>query len=166
MLVPPTYSMIRMSGEMRHRGHDMNRSHRLIDWQESHSILWAHVSCLCLGLGLITRGLLPIFAERIVAGVAPSGTALLVGSVAVMLGGAFCGLHVLIRRRVAWAALTGAALSGGLMLAAAAATLVGESSPAAFILAGLCGAVACSTWLAVGACRAAPRRDDAVRSDA
>ncbi len=134
-----------------------------MEWRTEHSTLWAHVSCLCLGVGLITRGVLPILGERIVARASPSAATLLVGSIAMLLGAAFVGLHVLIRRRVLWAAWTGFGLAAAITAGAATATLIAETPPTTFVLVGLAGSVTIATWLATGVRSASGRPPAPVR---
>jgi|GEM_PF-1769221 len=74
------------------------------DWKASDSILFAHIACLFMGVGMIFWSSAPGIVTRIVTGDAPSPSAIFFYSAACVLGLAFIGIHVLIRRGVLWSA--------------------------------------------------------------
>ena len=73
------------------------------DWEPAHNILFAHMACLCLGVGMLLWGIAPALVERLVTGRVPHADRLLPDSLVLMLGVAFVGMHVLVRRGVLWA---------------------------------------------------------------
>ncbi len=118
-------------------------------WQPSDSVLLAQMSCLFLGLGMIVWGLAPAFIERAITKHAPPILDLLVGSVVVLMGFAFIGLHVLVgrrNRRGVWIAfLVSATLAAiGLALTILAGLHVGSSFLILFS-----GWTCFATWLAL-----------------
>ena len=38
------------------------------DWEPAHNILFAHMACLCLGVGMLLWGIAPALVERLVTG--------------------------------------------------------------------------------------------------
>jgi len=122
---------------------------RRIDWTPAHNVLFAQISCLCLGVGMVLWGVAPAFVQRLITHDPPSGTAILLNSLVFMLGGAFIGMHVLVRRGVRWAVWTAFSLSAFLAAAGLALTTVtGVGLSSSFLLL-LSGCTCFATWLAI-----------------
>ncbi len=124
---------------------------RKTTWQPEDSLLFAQVSCLCLGVGMLIWGLAPAIVQRLVTGHAPDWDVFFVDSVVLLLGVAFVGLQALVARAVRWAVWTAFAISA--MLAAAGlalTTIVGMRLTSSFLVL-LSGWNAFACWLAIGA---------------
>jgi len=119
------------------------------DWEPAHSVLFAHVACLCLGVGMILWGLAPAVVAHLVTRRMPDPDALLVNSLVFMLGVAFLGMHVLVRRGVLWAAWAAFLLSALIAAAGLALlTVTGIRVTSSFLL--LLSSCTCfATWLAI-----------------
>lgn len=119
------------------------------DWRPADNILFAHTSCLCLGIGMVIWSAAPLIVQRAVTGMPPSIDALFVNSLVFVLGLAFIGMHVLVRRGVLWAVWTAFLLSA--MMAAAGivlTALTGLQLQNSFMLF-LSGWTCLATWLGI-----------------
>ena len=117
--------------------------------RSSQRLVFAHASCLCLGLALIMWSVAPALIERVLTGHAPHAQTLAIGSASLLVGLTFLGLHVLIRRAVRWALW--AAFGTALAIATAGVTAAmasGSSTPSLFSLILACATVV-TTWRAL-----------------
>jgi hypothetical protein len=128
--------------------HDMvNTEERLK--KSADNLIFAHSTCLFLGVGLVMWSVAPILIERMVSGMTPSLNHIFSDVAASLLGFAFIGLHVLIRRGVRWAfwmtfGLTAIMTTAGLALT----TLHGIQMISTCLL--MLSACACyASWLAI-----------------
>jgi len=119
------------------------------NWTPEHNILFAHASCLCLGIGMLLWGLAPALVERLITDRAPSLHAFLLNSLVFVLGLAFIGMHVLVRRRIRWAVWAAFLVSATLAAAGLALTTASgfQLSSSFLLLLSMCTCFA--TWLAI-----------------
>jgi hypothetical protein len=83
----------------------MSNSARKRDrWSLEHRLLFGQISCLCFGMGLILWGLAPTLMQRILTNEPPSTFDLAVNLACFLVAVLFIGFHLLIKRRVRWAA--------------------------------------------------------------
>ena len=122
---------------------------RKLEWRPEHSILWAHTSCLCLGICLVLMGIAPALIDRVVSGDTPELITIAIGSIAFLFGGTFIGLHVLVRHRVYWAAWAAFILAMALCFGAMSAILTTSTLSAAVFLLVLAANVSYANWLAI-----------------
>ena len=114
-------------------------------------LLLAQLTCLLLGVGLLLWGMAPALVECIVSGKPQNWADLLANTTVLALGAAFVGLHVLMRRRVRWAAWVAFLLSASVVsVELALATADGMQLSNSFLLL-LSGSTSFATWLAIGA---------------
>ena len=120
-------------------------------WESRDSLLYANAACLFLGVGMIFWGIAPDVVERLVTGKTPALNTLLLNSATFILGLAFIGMHVLLKRGIRWAAW--AAFSTSAILASAGLALItstGVQLVSSFLV--LLSASTCfSSWLAIAA---------------
>ena len=119
-------------------------------WDPKDSIVFAHAACLALGVGMVFWGIAPALVERLVTGRPADLSMFLFNSTAFALGGAFIGLHALVRRGRRWAVWTAFTLSALLSATGLILTIiVGAQLTSSFLLV-LSGSTCFATWLAIG----------------
>ncbi|MBK8914855.1 MAG: hypothetical protein IPM64_09710 [Phycisphaerales bacterium] len=113
------------------------------------SIVYAHASCLCLGLALIFSGLAPAIIERIVTNHSPDWLMITAGAASIVTGALFVGLHSFIRRGARWAVwagfLTALALLGGWFVA----SMTAPDRFLSVVVPVLAGGTTVATWIAL-----------------
>ena len=116
-------------------------------------LLYAHLSCLCLGLALLLWGLAPAIVDRVLTGRSPSFQTLALDSLTILVGLTFIGLHRLIRGGVRWALWTAFIAALVFTTAAVGASVYpGGFRPSLFPLIFAAGTTL-TTWLAITAAR-------------
>lgn len=115
------------------------------------SILFAHIACLLLGIGMVIWGAAPAVIHWLVTRQLPGVDVLMLHGTNLLLGLAFIGLHVLLRQRVRWAAwvtfLTSATLASTVLVLI---RITGLHPASSFLL--LASSATCfASWLAITA---------------
>lgn len=118
-------------------------------WGPNDSILFAHVSCLLTGVGMVVWGVAPAVIHWLVTRHMPGFDILRLHITNLLFGLAFVGLHVLLRQRVRWAAwvtfLASAALASTVLVLI---RLTGVQPASSFLL--LASSCTCfASWLAI-----------------
>lgn len=113
------------------------------------AIVYAHSSCLCLGLALIALGLAPAVIERIVTHQAPDMIVFLAGAASICVGSLFVALHTFIRRGARWAAWAGFLTAMLLLLGWFAASRMMTQQMLLLVVPVLAGATTIATWIAL-----------------
>lgn len=120
-------------------------------WSLEHRLMFGQAACLFFGLGLIMWGLAPTMINRVLTGEPPSVASLAVNLMCFLVAVMFIGFHLLIKKRVRWAAwsaflISCIVLGGGVAISFA----TGFQFNSSFIL--LLSVVTCfATWLAIEA---------------
>jgi len=121
---------------------------------------YASLCALCFGLALLVWGLVPAVIERLVTHRPPELAALALGTVSFLLGIAYIGLHLLMRRRIVRALWTTFGLSlVVVVLSFGASAFAGTRWGSAFLMLMAC-ATAFTSWLAI---HARPRPAESAR---
>lgn len=120
-------------------------------WKPEDSLVFAQASTLLMGLGLAIWSLAPAIVERIVTGQPPTASTLLMQRAVLLLGAAFLGLCVLIRKRIRWAVWTAFGLSALLVAIGVVLTLLSNFRPAGSFILLFSGFTCFACWLAIGA---------------
>lgn len=120
-------------------------------WSLEHRLLFGQTSCLLFGLGLILWALAPVVVARVISGQPPSVESLALNLVSFLMAVTFIGLHLLIKRRVRWAAWSAFLISCVVVGAGVAVSFAtGFHFNSAFLL--MLSTVTCfGSWLAIEA---------------
>ncbi|QOJ15071.1 MAG: hypothetical protein HRU75_10630 [Planctomycetia bacterium] len=126
------------------------------------SIVYAHASCLCLGLALIFWGLAPAIIERIVTSRSPDWLVMTAGAASIITGALFVGLHGFIRRGARWAVWTGFVTALVLLGGWFVASMTAPDRFLSVVVPVLAGGTTVATWIALkfGAMRDATARSN------
>lgn len=109
----------------------------------------AHAACLLMGVGLVLWSFIPALIKRMLTGYAPTTESLLSAISSGVLGFAFIGLHILVRRAVRWALWTVFAISTVLFVAGLALMTTADTNSISSCLLLLAGCAAFASWLTI-----------------
>ena len=113
------------------------------------AIVMAHVTCLFLGVGMLFWGIAPAVIQRLLTGQSPSVRLLLMNGTIFVLGVAFIGMHVLVRRRVVWAIWSAFTASAFLSAAGFAMVTISKVHVGSSFLLLLAACCCFTSWLAI-----------------
>ncbi|MCA9244763.1 MAG: hypothetical protein KDA32_12445 [Phycisphaerales bacterium] len=129
-------------------------------YKKDPAILFAHITSLCMGLGMLVWGVAPAFVSSQLTGAPIEMRMLLMNSLLFLLAMTFIGLALLIKQRVSWAAWASFTLSTTLVFVGVMAVIISKMhlSNASVIVFAVGNSTA--NWLAVGALarQRSPRR--------
>ncbi|GEM_PF-7060107 len=110
----------------------------------------AQLSCLAFGLGLMAWAITPLLIQRLVGRQPPQARTLAMSAIALLLGLAYLGLGLLIRRKVRWAIQACVGVSLSLLVIIAAPFLLGKVRELPAFSTLLAASTMLTGWLALG----------------
>ncbi len=125
------------------------------------AILFAHITSLFMGLGLLVWGVAPAFVNAYALGGEFDSQMLMVNSMLFLFAMLFIGLSILILQRVVWATWASFALSTTIVFAGVMAVIITKTRLSNAFVITLSVGNCLATWMAIGALarmRAGPRR--------
>lgn len=115
----------------------------------SSHFLFARLSALFLGVGMVVWSVTPALIERLVSAYTPSPSQIFSQLSVCVLGFAFIGLNVLIRRGVTWALWATCGITAVICAAGLALITVHGVRTISSCLLMLSGCACCASWLAI-----------------